>query len=597
MYIQEGPNGTKVLYIPCIFISYNGEALDEKTVLLRSNQAISKAATKLLQLIHDPKATNEDGLPKSKVNNVFVTLGTEQEFFLIDRTLYALRPDIKIAGRALFGKLPPKHQQMEDHYFGKMPSRVLATISEVEIELQQLGVPIKTRHNEVAPAQYEMAPTFEESSIAVDHNLLTMDVIHRVAHRYKLKALFHEKPFKGINGSGKHCNWSLSTDQGENLLEPTATPDKNPQFLLFLVATLQAVHDYSGLLRASIASASNEHRLGAQEAPPGIISVFLGEKLNEVLNAIEEGRPVKERKWEMATVQVGGTVLDVKIDPLPKIARDLTDRNRTSPFAYVGQKFEFRAVGSRQNPGFPVALLNAAVAHVLNQVIADIETEKGSKEIPSEEDLFKVIKKYIISSKTIRFEGDNYSEAWTAEAKKRGLPNVPKSPEAFDMLLAADNKKMLLDTGIFHPSELESRYNVMNEKYVKDLLVEANTMLDMAQTQFIPAAFAYRKTLADTIGALKAAGVEAKPELTVLGLTTPEMTAAQSKIAELEKAVEEIEHLEASENGAAHPDIVAKKALQILIPLMDGLRTAIDNLEGMVEDSLWPVPKYTELLL
>lgn len=363
MFLQEGANGTYILYIPSVFISYNGDALDEKTVLLRSVELINNTATDLLHL-----------LGHKDVTRVSATLGTEQEYFLLDRGLYALRPDLKICGRTLLGSLPPKHQQMEDHYFGRIPSRVLAAMSEAELELFKLGVPVKTRHNEVAPAQFELAPIFEDATVAVDHNLLTMDVLHRVAHRHKLKVLFHEKPFHGINGSGKHCNWSMAADNGLNLLEPTAHPESNPTFLLVLVAVINAVFKHSALLRCGIASASNDHRLGGNEAPPSIISVFLGEHLTEVLDSIEQGREMKKNSEpKLQSIKVGGTVLDVKVSTLPEIARDLTDRNRTSPFAFTGNKFEFRAVGSKQSPSFPVTLLNAAVASSLSEVTAAVK--------------------------------------------------------------------------------------------------------------------------------------------------------------------------------------------------------------------------------
>jgi glutamine synthetase len=413
-----------VLYIPSCFISYNGEALDEKTILLRSSEALSKAATRLLSLLGD-----------KETKRVYSTLGTEQEFFLVDRSIYAQRPDLKITGRSLIGNVPPKHQQLEDHYFGQMPSRVLAAISETELELYKLGVPVKTRHNEVAPNQFEMAPIFEEAIVAVDHNLVLMETLHQVAHRHGLKCLFHEKPFKGVNGSGKHCNWSMSTDSGDNLLEPTSKPETNYRFLLFLVAVLDAVHKHAGLLRASIASSSNEHRLGANEAPPGIISAFLGEHLTEVLNAVEEKREVNNfSQPHLKTVQVGGTALDIKVSTLPPIARDLTDRNRTSPFAFTGNKFEFRAVGSKQSPSFPVCVINTAVAASLNSIVDDLKKAMGSKEFPSAEDMLGVVRKYIKSSKAVRFEGNGYSQEWVDEAKNRGLLNISSCPDAFEQV-------------------------------------------------------------------------------------------------------------------------------------------------------------------
>ncbi|EPZ33612.1 glutamine synthetase/guanido kinase [Rozella allomycis CSF55] len=577
MFVQEGPHGTKVLYIPTVFISYNGEALDEKTILLRSTEAISSAATRMLHL-----------LGKSDVKRVFTTLGTEQEFFLVDRGLYALRPDLKICGRTMLGVVPPKHQQMEDHYFGRIPSRVLSTISEVELELWKLGVPVKTRHNEVAPAQFEMAPIFEEATIAVDHNLLTMDALHRVAHRHKLKVLFHEKPFKGVNGSGKHCNWSLCTDKGENLLDPTATPENNYQFLLFLVATLQGVYKFSGVLRAGISSASNEHRLGANEAPPGIISAFLGAQLSEVLDSIEQGRDYRPpAQHKVQTVKLGGTVLDLKIASLPAIARDLTDRNRTSPFAFTGNKFEFRAVGAKQSPSFPVSLLNAAVADGLVQVCDALEKKKGSKQVPSKEDILSVVKDFIVATKNIRFEGNGYSEEWVKEAEKRGLLNIRSAPVAFAQLLTPENKKMLTRTGVFTEDELESRYHVLIEKYTKDLLIEANTLKYMVQTNVLPAVFKYRRDLADGVTALEALK-ESAPEKKVLRTLSEWIEKTLTALDSLDTLVKQV-------NDLKEPEQQVEKASEFT-QIFDKIRYIVDQMEHYVEDSIWPYPKYYELL-
>jgi glutamine synthetase len=437
MFIRAGPHGTSVLYVPSVFISYNGDALDEKTILLRSGNALSEAAVGLLRTLGD-----------KEVNHVYATLGTEQEFFLIDRATYNMRPDLKICGRTLVGNTPPKHQQLDDHYFGQIPSRVLAALSETELELYKLGVPVKTRHNEVAPAQFEMAPIFENDSVAVDHNLILMETLHQVAHRHKLKVLFHEKPFAGVNGSGKHCNWSMSTDTGENLLDPTIKPETNYRFLLVLVAVLEAVHRHGGLLRASIASASNEHRLGANEAPPGIVSAFLGAHLTEVLNSVEESRDLKAASvGHLKTVKVGGTVLDLKVNALPQIARDLTDRNRTSPFAFTGNKFEFRAVGSKSSPSFPTVLVNASVAEALNDVNAALKKQMGSKKEPSVDDVLVVVRQFIKSSKDVRFEGNGYSDEWKAEAERRGLPNIKSCPVAFRQLVGKSHVNLLTSLG------------------------------------------------------------------------------------------------------------------------------------------------------
>ncbi|CAO3701668.1 unnamed protein product [Rhizopus stolonifer] len=585
MFIQEGPHGTSILYIPSVFISYNGEALDEKSVLLRSCEALEKVSLEVLNAITPLEEENRSKL-------VYITLGTEQEYFLIDRALYTLRPDLKITGRTLIGGLPPRHQQLEDHYFGKIPTRVLSAISECELELAKLGVPIKTRHNEVAPAQFEVAPIFEDVLSAVDHNLLTMDVFHRVAHRHKLKVLFHEKPFQGVNGSGKHCNWSLSTDTGDNLLDPSSTPETNYRFLIFLVATLKAVLDHGDLLRAGVASASNDHRLGAQEAPPGIISAFLGSQLTEVLNSIEEERPVNYELTgvDLTNVRVKGTVLDLKIANLPPIARDLTDRNRTSPFAFTGNKFEFRAAGSKQSPAFPVTLLNSAVAKSLTEILADLKQEQGDKPVASAEDQLKIIRKYIKLTKNVRFEGDNYSDEWVQEAAKRGLPNITKSPEAFGRLLREENVKMLKEVGVFSDAELHSRYHILTEKYAKEVLIEAQTMITMVIQQVLPAAYQYRRDLAESASFMKNVGVESSPEVDLLNELTP-------VVASLQKDTTALKYLLVELNKEEDIVKVADVCCTQVLPKMDAIREFADKLERNVADKLWPFPKYTELFL
>ncbi|KAG0170281.1 hypothetical protein DFQ30_002668 [Apophysomyces sp. BC1015] len=573
MFIQDGPHGTSILYVPSVFISYNGEALDEKSVLLRSSEVVNKSALDILRLIEP--------------------VDEEQEYFLIDRSLYTLRPDLKITGRTLIGGLPPRHQQLEDHYFGKMPTRVLAAISECELELAKLGVPVKTRHNEVAPAQFEIAPIFEESMLSVDHNLLTMDVLHRVAHRHRLKVLFHEKPFRGVNGSGKHCNWSMSTDRGENLLDPSREPEKNYRFLLYLVAVLKAVQDHGDLLRAGIASASNDHRLGAHEAPPGIISVFLGSQLNEVLNAVEEGRPVNDLAAgkQMQNIRVKGTVLDLKVATLPSIDRDLTDRNRTSPFAFTGNKFEFRAVGSKQSVSFPVTLLNSAVAWALQEVHAALKQQMGSKKLASVEDQVAVIRKFIKETKRIRFEGDNYSEDWVKEAAKRGLPNIIKSPEAFGRILKVKNVEMLVRLGVFSKPELQSRFHILMEKYAKDVTIEGETLLTMITQQVLPAAFSYRRELAEAASSMNNIGVDHAPELELLNQLTPIVAGLQERKNKLEVLLAE------SQSRCEDTEALALFASEKILPSMEAVRELADKLEQLVADKLWPLPKYTELFL
>lgn len=587
MFIQEGPHGTSILYIPSVFISYNGDALDEKTVLLRSTSAISKAAAELLNLI-DPVPVGA----QPKVSHVYTTLGTEQEYFLVDRSLYALRPDLKHTGRTLIGNLPPKHQQMEDHYFGRIPSKVMATMSEVELELMRLGVPVKTRHNEVAPQQFELAPIFEEASLAVDHNLLTMDVLSKVAHKNKLKVLYHEKPFKGVNGSGKHCNWSMSTDRGENLLDPTLKPETNYRFLLILVSILHAIHQHGALLRTTIASSSNEHRLGACEAPPMIISAFLGEHLTEVLDAIEEGRPLKNFSVpEIQSIKLGGTVLDVKVASLPNIARDLTDRNRTSPFAFTGNKFEFRAVGSKQSPAFPVTVLNAAVASSIQDITNALRKQMGNRPYPSDADKLAVIKKYIVSTKSVRFEGDGYSDAWIEEAERRGLPNIRTTPEAYEQLLDPHHGAMLTKLGIFTASELQSRHMILQERYAKDILVEANTLRTMLASQVLPSAFEYRGVLAQTVSILNTIdGEGSSPELSALKALTPVVKDLQASIDSLDEVIHGMH--EFSDDTVAE----AKYACSHVGPAMSEARNVADKLEALMADKYYPIPKYSEIL-
>ncbi|KAJ3152001.1 hypothetical protein HDU89_001648 [Geranomyces variabilis] len=581
MFLRKGPHGTSILYIPSVFISYNGEALDEKTILLRSSEVLSTAAVKLLNVLGD-----------KETKRVYATLGTEQEFFLIDRSLYNLRPDLKITGRTLVGTVPPKHQQLEDHYFGQIPSRVLAAISEAELELYKLGVPVKTRHNEVAPNQFEIAPIFEEASVAIDHNLVLMETLHQVAHRHKLKVLFHEKPFKGVNGSGKHCNWSLSTDQGDNLLDPTLKPETNYRFLLFLVATLDGIHKHGGLLRASIASASNEHRLGANEAPPGIVSAFLGEHLTEVLDAIESKRDVRNFSMpHLQTVKVGGTVLDLKVSTLPQIARDLTDRNRTSPFAFTGNKFEFRAVGSKQSPSFPTVLCNAAVAASLTAITEALIKQKGNKPEPSIDDILTVVRTFIASSKNIRFEGNNYSDEWVVEAEKRGLPNIKSCPTAFRQLLEPKHSELLINLGIMTKDEIHSRFHILMEKYAKDLVIEGNTLRNMVMQGVLPAAFTFKKELSDLVVSQKNLGLDIStlPEMktlkTVTTLTTSLLTAAEK----LSDIIDRVNGLDGNEEQG---DLAGNE----LTVSLEEVRKASDALEIYISDKQWPYPKYTELL-
>ncbi len=464
-FIVDGPNGG-ILCIPSVFISYTGEALDKKTPLLRSMESISNSAMKVLKLFGNTTA-----------DRVVTTIGTEQEYFLIDKAYYYLRPDIQITGRTMIGAAPPKGQQMDDHYFGSIKERVLAFMQESERELYKLGVPAKTRHNEVAPHQFELAPIFAEANVGSDRNQMIMEVLKKVANRNDLALLLHEKPFAGVNGSGKHNNWSMSDSDGNNLLDPGETPEENLQFLVFLVATLMAVHKYGDLLRMSIASAGNDHRLGANEAPPAIISVFLGERLSQILDDIKDNKP---------SSKADDYIIDLGISKLPSIMRDNTDRNRTSPFAFTGQKFEFRAIGSSASVSLANTVLSAAVADSIDILIADIEKEmKTTKE--QSKAILLVLRKYVVETEAIRFEGNNYSEEWEKEAAKRGLPNIKRTPYALDSFMVKKNISMLVRQGVYNEIEIEGRYNTKVEQYITALEIEAETFVNIINTFVLPA--------------------------------------------------------------------------------------------------------------
>lgn len=574
MFIMES-GGSKTLCVPSVFISYHGDALDEKTPLLRSIEALSEKAKALLELMGD-----------KDIHRVITTLGTEQEYFLIDRAFYAQRQDLIMTGRTLLGGQPPKGQQLEDHYFGSIAERVQAFMSEVELELFKLGVPVKTRHNEVAPSQYESAPIFEEADVAVDHNQITMDTLRKVAQRHSFKAVLHEKPFAGINGSGKHCNWSMSicSDNAElngfNLLNPGNTPHQNLRFLMFLSAVLKGVNDHAGLLRAGIASSGNDHRLGANEAPPAIISVFLGELLSRILNEIESGQdPGKDVEKQL--IRLG-------VNKLPDIAKDNTDRNRTSPFAFTGNKFEFRAVGSSANPAFPITLLNAAVADALAKLTEQLKQRLGSG-ASIDAAVYQVVRETIKTTKNVRFEGNNYSEEWLREAEKRGLLNLRKSPEALHELILEDAKKMLTGIKVFSEEELHARFHVRMERYVKDLQIELDTLRLMVDTQILPACFSYSSDLAEGVSRMKAAGAGTIPQDAPLKQVTQWMAELQEKRAQLDEVEQRI----------AKTDDFDKKANIFAVdgvPAFNSVRVVCDQLEGIVDDQYWPLPKYREML-
>ncbi len=572
VFIMESTNG-KTLCIPSVFLSYHGDSLDEKTALLRSMEALSERACELLRQIGD-----------SAVSRVTPSLGVEQEYFLIDRAFVALRPDLIMSGRTLVGGQPPKGQQLEDHYFGSIPARAQAFMSEVEVELYKLGVPVKTRHNEVAPSQFETAPIFEEANVAVDHNQLTMEVLRKVALRHQFQVLLHEKPFAGVNGSGKHCNWSMQVSMlgggdDENLLDPGRTPHENLRFLLVLVSVLKAVHRHGGLLRAAIASSGNDHRLGANEAPPAIISAFLGEQLTRILDAIERG--------EVAGSNAEAAVLKLGVSKLPEVARDNTDRNRTSPFAFTGNKFEFRAVGSSASPAFPVTVLNTAVAEALEEVTASLRKRMAAGK-PRDESILEVVREAAIETRSIRFEGNGYGEEWVVEAERRGLPNLRKSPEAMQQMLEPRSVQLMSRLGVLSEAELVSRHHVRTERYVKNLWIEVDTLRQMVDTQILPMAFAHHGRLASEVAACRAASVEA-PQMEALEQVTGLLNGLKLKRQEFEVQVLSALAIEPeSEQAVALGGPVSQ--------VMAELRQACDELESVVSDDLWPLPKYREML-
>ncbi len=568
--------GVKTLCIPSVFVGYNGEALDEMTPLLRSSDALSTKAMELLELLGD-----------TGVYRVYTTMGPEQEYFLIDRAHFALRPDLVMAGRTLLGAAPPRGQQLEDHYFGGIPERIQACIADVEFELYKLGVPIITRHNEVAPSQFEMAPRFEETDVAVDHNQLVMATLRRVALRHGLQALLHEKPFAGINGSGKHCNWSMSIAadnpelDGNNLLKPGQTPHQNIRFIVFLAAVLRAVHKHAGLLRAGIGTSGNEHRLGANEAPPAIISVFMGKMLTGVIEELASGKTAASSA-EQAMIKLG-------VARLPEIEKDNTDRNRTSPFAFTGNKFEFRAVGSSQSIAFPIVLLNAAVAEAIGEITTALKAElKKTKKVGDA--VLKVVRPIFKETTPVRFEGNNYSEEWVKEAAKRGLLNLRRTPEALAQLVTKQSRKLLTSLEILSDDELDSRYHVRLERYIKDMLIELHTLREMVDTMVLPAAFDYLGQLADSAAQAKAAGIKIVPQVAAANELGALITDLQKHRAALGKVIDKAEGM--------HDDMVKQAELLTAggADTMAEVRKCCDAIELTVSDDCWPLPKYREML-
>ena len=565
-FILEAPNGT-TLCIPTAFCSWTGEALDKKTPLLRSMEALSKQALRILKLFG------------STASKVYSTAGPEQEYFLIDKKFYYSRPDLVNAGRTLFGAKPPKGQEMEDHYFGAIPERVLACMLETENELYKLGVPVKTRHNEVAPAQYEIAPIFENANVATDHNMLVMETMKRVADRHGLQLLLHEKPFAGVNGSGKHLNWSMSDDLGNNLLKPGDNPHENAQFLVFLAAVIRAVAKHGDLLRVSIAHAGNDHRLGANEAPPAIISIFLGDMLQDIVEQIEKGGAKSTKSG--GTMQIGVTVL-------PTLPRDAGDRNRTSPFAFTGNKFEFRAVGSSQSIAGPNVVLNTIVAETVDEIATHLESAvKAGKDLHAE--IQTLLPKLIAESKHVIFNGDNYSAEWHAEAEKRGLPNRRNAVDSLPDLISPKSIALFGKYGVFSEREIHSRYEILLENYKKTINIEAQLTAQIAQRQILPAALRYQGEVAQSIGHLKLANVSAPlGQVELLNDLTATIAALIEATGKLTKTSEE--HVEG--DSLAH----AKFSRDQIIPTMNAVRTAVDKLESLVADDLWPLPTYQEML-
>ncbi len=555
-FILENPNGA-LLCIPTAFASWTGEALDHKIPLLRSMDALSKSAMRALKLFGNTSAAR-----------VFTTVGPEQEYFLIDEQYFFERPDLVTTGRTLFGAKPPKGHELDDHYFGSIPERILACMLDTEQELQKLGVPVKTRHNEVAPNQYELAPIFENSNVGADHQQLTMQVMQNVARRYGLICLLHEKPFAGVNGSGKHNNWSMGTDDGENLLEPGDTPHENLQFLFFCAAVIQAVNKHQGLLRASIASPGQDHRLGANEAPPAIISIFLGAELEKVFGAIERGE-LGESTPE--------SFLGLGTPVLPPLPMHGGDRNRTSPFAFTGNKFEFRALGSSMSLSLPNTVLNTIVAEAIDYLAEELENAlEGGTEL--EAALRPILQRTYAANKRIVFGGDNYSEDWHAEAAERGLLNLRATPDALPYLLADDTQELFSNYGVLSQRELESRYEVFLEQYVTKLNIEAEVAASIARTMLVPASARYLALLLSAQLSDLASEVE--------GLVA--------------KLVDEIRALESVnlEENQPHGDLLkhSEYMRDETIPAMDSVRETADRLEKIVADDLWPLPKYSEIL-
>ena len=570
-FLMDNGAGGKTLCIPSVFISYNGEALDYKTPLLKSLNALDKAATAVCQYFD------------RNITKVIPTLGPEQEYFVVDRALFYARPDLVLAGRTVFGHAPARGQQLEDHYFGSIPPRVNAFMVDFEFESMKLGMPVRTRHNEVAPGQFEVAPTFEEVNLAVDHNALLMDLMEKISEKHNLKVLFHEKPFAGVNGSGKHNNWSMGTNTGVNLLAPSTKPKESLRFLTFLVNVIKAVHDNADLLRASIASAGNEHRLGANEAPPAIVSIFLGESLTQALNDLEIKSEVTVNKGDNVYYKLG-------LNRIPSLMRDNTDRNRTSPFAFTGNKFEFRAVGSSANSASTMTVLNAIVADQLNRFKADLDGRlaRGEKK---ELAIVDILKDYYTNTKRILFEGNGYSDEWVEEAAKRGLSNIKSSPEALGVFVKPESLALFERTGVMNHAEVESRYEIELEKYIKNVQIESRVMGDLAMNHVVSTALKYQNKLAETARNLVELGMtaEAEPIKDILREISTRVISIKNGVQAMIESRKKANNVTDSIERARLYATEVKDHFELI-------RYEVDKLEEIVDDEDWPLVKYRELL-
>lgn len=562
-------NGGKTLCIPTIFVTYSGEAMDYKLPLLKSQAFLEEEAIKVGRYF------------EKDIQRVNVTLGWEQEYFLVDEALYFSRPDLVMTGRTLIGKSAAKGQQLDDHYFGAIPERVYAFMRDLEIESHKLGIPVRTRHNEVGPGQYELAPMFEEVNVAVDHNQLLMDLMDKVAIRHNLRVLLHETPFNGVNGSGKHNNWSMATNAGKNLLSPGKTPGKNLRFLTFFVTVIRAVKEHSALLRASVASAANDHRLGANEAPPAIISVFIGQTLTKILNDIEKKEQVDEKDV--------ADILDL-LSKIPNLEKDNTDRNRTSPFAFTGNKFEIRMVGSTMNCAAPMTVMNTIVGAQLKDFYNKVE-DQTSKGVDTQLAILEQIRKYITESRDILFEGDGYSEEWANEAKKRGLPNTPNTPDALPAYISEQSIDLFEGANVLSERELKAHFGVMLENYILKVQIESRTIGEMVYNHVIPAAIQYQKKVANNIRSLEDCNFDKDQ----LSLQYDILKRIQNQLSILKDGVNKMTEIRRSAHQKTEIDC-AKIYVNELIPVMEKVRTAADRLEYLVDDANWPFAKYRELL-